>query len=76
MGGVSGSIGYDFQAARGRIMELTSLYRHAVRLGDELAQHELKTLVEELEQEVAVAHAAAGSKKKPSARTASSKTNK
>ncbi|WP_154665777.1 hypothetical protein [Paenibacillus pinihumi] len=44
-------------------MELTSLYRHAVRLGDELAQHELKTLVEELEQEVAVAHAAAGSKK-------------
>ncbi|MBJ6360824.1 hypothetical protein ACFOQM_05865 [Paenibacillus sp. GCM10012307] len=63
MGGVLGSVGYDFQAARSRIMELTGLYRHAVRLGDELAQQELKALVDDLEQEVTAAHAVAGSKK-------------
>jgi hypothetical protein len=53
---------YDFRSARERIDELTKLYRHAVRLGDELAQQELRALVSEIEEEIAAAHAFADSK--------------
>ncbi|WP_425414025.1 hypothetical protein [Paenibacillus daejeonensis] len=53
---------YDFEAARQRIGELTALYRSAARLGDKDAQQELRTLVAEIEREIADAHASADSK--------------
>lgn len=57
MGGVSGGVGYDYKAARERVMELTALYRRAGHMGDEAAQQVLRSLVDELELEIAAAHA-------------------
>ncbi|WP_270167503.1 hypothetical protein [Paenibacillus sp. SYP-B4298] len=61
VGGISGGVEYDFCAARERVMELTALYRRAGHTGDEAAQQVLRSLVDELEREIAAAHAA-GSK--------------
>lgn len=55
LSGVGG--GYDFRAARQRIEELTRLYRLAKHAGDEMACWALAAQVEELEKEIAEAHA-------------------
>lgn len=58
MDSLSGGIkAYDFRAARQRIAELTGLYRLAKQSGDEVAQWEVMALIDEIEREIAEAHA-------------------
>lgn len=60
---VSGGMkGYDFKAARDRIIELTGLYRLAKHSEDEGAQWEIMAQIDEIEREIQEAHASGNAK--------------